>query len=697
MNLPGILQKHKRPIIFALMIFLAFFLFGLSIYSNQVLGEYKKDKLSQAANQITHQFNQDLELINNKMDNCACSEEIIPFIQGENIPELLKFLEKQKQDLDIDAVLVTDEQGIALTRTEYKNIRGDYIFSTTPWGEAVSRGEKIVAIEKGSPLPLIFVAGKQIEKNGQMIGAIFVAKIINQEYISGLKENFLPGGEIILYSQEQGVLASSFETDKEKALAQSFFNAGTDWFNQNLEKTALIKIDNDNYLAKNLIFPGINHSPGGLIILHPEIQIWEIFALALASTLFFTGFLSVFALILKQGRLNKKIFITIACLSFIFGGICFGTVYLINSKTPIQVKKLTETVYNSTLKLEPDSGIFNKDYEHEIKILASSGGETVNAFEINLDFDPEIINLKEIKTENSICTDQLFLEKTIDNQKGKIRISCIIPNPGFNQNQGELASLVIKPIKQGTYELKITEESRVLANDGLGTDVLRASQSGSYRIVDSGEKIPEILVFSDTHPNNSLWYRSREIHLSWIEPNKNYRSFAWTFNREPDYVPDKNFWAEKKSVNAIVFNDGIYYFHIAGIKNNQLGPVSHYQVKIDSTPPEPIKINTSEKTIKLGELLRVEFETKDTASGIESYYVKINNNAFFPARSPLFVILDKLGNNTIAVRAFDRANNFRDSEIIIQTTEKNIFQKIIKNSSETILNLTANLGQIVFK
>jgi hypothetical protein len=505
---------------------------------------------------------------------------------------------------------------------------------------------------------------------------------------------------MILYSTEDGVLASTFKSEEQETLTQSFLNTGSDWLKQKrgLIKPELIETENQVYSVQNLVFPGIKQSPGGILILSPASSVYQI-TIPVVATLLFVSFLGIFTIILKQDKINKKrLLISLAFLGFVFGSVLLSALHLINQEKTAKLKDLGQPIYNSILKLEPESGIFSKDYEYETRIKVSSGGEAVNAFKAVISFDPKIINVSDILTKDSVCSAELFIEKTIDNINGLVQVSCIIPNPGFNEPDGTLASLIIKPLKPGLYELKFEPESEVLANDGLGTNVLRTSWNSMYQIIDSPadqQSTTELLIFSSTHPNTNRWYNKKEIQLSWANLRKDYSQFSWAFNKEPDFTPPKDFQASRKSVNVLVFNDGIYYFHIAGIKNNQLGPVVHYKIMIDTVPPKPIKIKLSSPTINLGSLLRVGFETEDSASGLQSYYVRINNNAFFPAKSPLYLALDKLGNNIITIRAFDQADNLRDTEVTLQVIEKNLLKRIIQSPFQAIFTL-ANLSEIIF-
>ncbi|MBI5729389.1 MAG: hypothetical protein HY983_04105 [Candidatus Magasanikbacteria bacterium] len=170
-----------------------------------------------------------------------------------------------------------------------------------------------------------------------------------------------------------------------------------------------------------------------------------------------------------------------------------------------------------------------------------------------------------------------------------------------------------------------------------------------------------ILVFSSTHPNSEKWYRTKKIYLTWQE-NGGQDPYVYAFNAEPDYIPGPS--DKKTSEESIYFEpdkDGTYYFHIVSLAEDNLKLVGHYKIKIDTTPPETLSAKSSNDKINVGEIVRFEFAGEDKTSGIQKYYyVKIDNNDFFPVLSPLYLSFPEKGIHEVTFRVFDKANNYRD-------------------------------------
>lgn len=98
---------------------------------------------------------------------------------------------------------------------------------------------------------------------------------------------------------------------------------------------------------------------------------------------------------------------------------------------------------------------------------------------------------------------------------------------------------------------------------------------------------------------------------------------------------------------------------------------------IDSTPPELIEKYISQTTINTGEVVRLTFEAQDEQSGIQSTYIKIDNNLLLPVDSPIYITIAEKGNHQIMIRTFDNANNFTDDYLHLKVKGESIFKKII--------------------
>ena len=120
--------------------------------------------------------------------------------------------------------------------------------------------------------------------------------------------------------------------------------------------------------------------------------------------------------------------------------------------------------------------------------------EEINAVEGEMNFPPDLIELKEIRDGNSFIPFWVEKPKLV---KDKIVFSGIIPG-GYQGETGYLFSLVFKPKKEGVGIVAV-EQARVLLNDGRGSQT-----SGSLPIfpfeISSNVPLRQLLITRDDQP-----------------------------------------------------------------------------------------------------------------------------------------------------------------------------------------------------
>lgn len=94
----------------------------------------------------------------------------------------------------------------------------------------------------------------------------------------------------------------------------------------------------------------------------------------------------------------------------------------------------------------------------------------INVFQADLSFDPKLIEVVDLTTDGTFAS--FFVQKEYDNDKGYVRLSGGIPNPGYRQATGRLGTVYFRGKASGATQLSYLESSLVLANDGRGTNLL---------------------------------------------------------------------------------------------------------------------------------------------------------------------------------------------------------------------------------
>jgi proteasome lid subunit RPN8/RPN11 len=376
-------------------------------------------------------------------------------------------------------------------------------------------------------------------------------------------------------------------------------------------------------------------------------------------------------------------------------------------------EKPVSPIYNSVLFLEPDWNIYEQNYEQHIAVKIATGGEAINAVKVTLNYDPSAVKVLDLLMNQSFCNKQFILEKVIDNNKGQVVLACGLPASGFSDHFATVTELLVKPLKAGSFNLRFGEGKSVLvlANDGLGTNVLRRTTNGSYRVSvaptktgsvatsspsrtnansdqakKESEKLPLILVSSLTHPNSERWFSSRDIYFNWLHTSDEH--YVYLFNQQPDSTLIDGKHMSRNSIKVTAWTDGVYYFHLATENNGVIGPVSHYKVMIDSAPPESLNIKASQTKIKTGEIVRFKLEGNDKMSGLQpTFYLKVDEETFLPVPSDPVISFDSSGKHIITARVFDNAGNIKNTSVEIKVEARSTFERSMTAISGWLMHL----------
>ncbi len=134
---------------------------------------------------------------------------------------------------------------------------------------------------------------------------------------------------------------------------------------------------------------------------------------------------------------------------------------------------------NSVLNLDAPSEVGSVGKVFTVSVKLDTQGSWINAVQSYLEFDPRVLEVVTTSTAESFC--KFYPENTYDNNKGVIRLSCGTPYPGFRgQDTVETIQFLTKAIK--TTDIKINNQSLVLANDGKGTNLLKDFDTISVRV-----------------------------------------------------------------------------------------------------------------------------------------------------------------------------------------------------------------------
>lgn len=332
----------------------------------------------------------------------------------------------------------------------------------------------------------------------------------------------------------------------------------------------------------------------------------------------------------------------------------------------------TAKAEGASLYLSPASGSFFVGSTFDVSVFVNTGGEDVNAVEINIKFDPTKLQVAS-PTAGKSFIEVWVSQPAYSNTKGEMSFIGGIPTPGINTTAGLVSTVTFRAIAPGQTTVLFQGSSKVLRNDPKGTNILTSTGRGVYELLIPPPEGPK--VFSPTHPDKNKWYKNNNPTFSW-EKEEGVTDFSYSFNKDPVGVPDSQSEGDYTSVSYSNVADGIWYFHVKAQKEGVWGGTSHYPVQIDATPPAAFTptIEPAVKTTERQPL--ISFITTDALSGMGYYQIKYIDitpekkeekaGFFVEATSPYKLPSLEIGKYLIVVRAYDKAGNYREEIVKIQ-------------------------------
>jgi len=131
-------------------------------------------------------------------------------------------------------------------------------------------------------------------------------------------------------------------------------------------------------------------------------------------------------------------------------------------------------------------------------------------------------------------------------------------------------------------------------------------------------------------------------------------------------------------------SDGIYFIHTRYKNNIGWGPVQHYKIAIDTTPPSSFSIVFPNGQPTDSPTPTITFNSTDALSGIARDEINIDNNASIVVSESSYILPPQIpGKHTLKIGAFDNAGNAAENSInyeilsiempVITLVNKNVF------------------------
>lgn len=317
------------------------------------------------------------------------------------------------------------------------------------------------------------------------------------------------------------------------------------------------------------------------------------------------------------------------------------------------------------LYLSPSSGSFLIGSTFTVSVFVNTEGNEINTVLAELRFPPDKLQVTSPTAGTSFIAEWLT-PPNYSNEKGIISFKGGIPG-GIGTSAGLVSSVTFRVVSSGKAKIEFRETSKVLLNDGKGTNILTNTQGGEYHLLIPPPEGPQ--VFSSTHPNPNIWYSDSSPAFSW-EKESGVTDFSWSFDQNPTGRPDGIAEGSQTSVSFSDVLDDIWYFHLRQRKEGVWGKTSHVAVRVDANPPREFTPQVEASTLLVDYQTMVYFETTDDSSGLDHYEVSIidlslpeSSRSFFTEEiSPYKVPFKKPGKYNVIIKAVDKAGNSRESE-----------------------------------
>ena len=353
-----------------------------------------------------------------------------------------------------------------------------------------------------------------------------------------------------------------------------------------------------------------------------------------------------------------------------------------------------------------------------VSIRVNTEGEAVNAVDGTVGFNPDILEVSSVNKGTAVSL--WVQEPSYSNKAGNISFGGVILNPGYNGSNGNILTINFRAKGVGNAEV-VFKAGSVLANDGYGTNVLKAMNGASFNInapnsqqpQASPTQIPAVVssfeISSSTHPNQDKWYSNKNPVFEWQLPS-DARSvklvLAKNLSSPPLIAYDPPI--SRKELSDVA--DGVWYFKVQFDTGRVSKPIATYKFQIDTQEPADFIVDRIDEDDLTNPRPELVFESSDGLSGIDRYEMKIGDGDWFNIEPNLAGKPYKLsfllpGTHEVLLKAIDKAGNSTSSNIkvvvkpvsIPKPSIKEIFFPQTKIDNVTIVKEEATVKEATVK
>jgi hypothetical protein len=349
----------------------------------------------------------------------------------------------------------------------------------------------------------------------------------------------------------------------------------------------------------------------------------------------------------------------------------FAAIFILYAQSAFSVSPASDQ--GATLFIGPATGTYTVGSTFSVSFYVNTADKFINVVDADILFPPDKLQVVSPSTGSSFIN-VWAIQPSYSNTEGTLSFRGAVPSPGVNTNAGLISTVVFRVKSVGTAAIRFAGRSKVLLNDGLGTNVLQQSQSAVYTLALPPPSGPT--VSSVTHPDQSRWYAGTEAQFTW-SGDAAATGYSYMISDEPIDIPDNIVDSSTNGIRYGAVKSGRHYFHIKALRGGVWGGTTHYAINVDAEPPAafPVEVLPSTRTAQQQPVIK--FFTTDAGSGLDHYEVKViplsekkelpaNGSGadlqilYAEAQSPYIPPRLSFGRYDIYVRAHDEAGNYRE-------------------------------------
>jgi hypothetical protein len=334
--------------------------------------------------------------------------------------------------------------------------------------------------------------------------------------------------------------------------------------------------------------------------------------------------------------------------------------------------------------------------------------QTVNAVQGTLYYPRDIFDVKQVIRSSSIF-DIWLREPSVNSSTGEISFLGGSTND-YSGNSMQVLTVVFGTRGSGNGTMGF-KDAVVAAGDGTGANILTSSTVMLFTATASGQTAPppppqgqatttvtvplppivqvpppapvQIVrpaapaaklpvmpsVVVALYPEQAKWYNTVGNFLAQWQLPADVSAVATAVNQNPNFEPtDSEGLFDNKTFGAI--GENIWYLHVRFKNSIGWGPVSHYRIAIDTTPPFDMAAKVNEGTVAGAPSPTVQFSAQDQPSGVGFYNVLVDGNMAGSTTSTSFMLPSlSFGVHQIFVQAVDYAGNVIEKRLSVTIAE----------------------------